>query len=98
MTIDKCLVAPLACLITADEPAPVRGVRLDDPELWMMFLDVVVGIHAPHLVRSADEIDAELRKDCGRVMQCLRQIIDAAPYQEAKWPPIIATRYTHNPI
>ena len=44
-----------------------------------MLLDVVVGVDAPHLVRPADEVDAELRQDVGRVVQRLGEIVDAAP-------------------
>lgn len=59
-------VSPLAGLIAAEEPAAIGGICLDDPEIGMIALDIVVGVGAPLLVRTADPVNAELRQDVGR--------------------------------
>ena len=94
---DERRVAPLARLVAAREPAAIGRVRLDDPERRMMLLDVVVGVDAPHLVRPADEVDAELRQDVGRVVQRLREIVDAAPHQDVERPRVGAPRALDDP-
>ena len=86
----ESIVAPLALLVAADEPAAIGGIRFDHPELRMVLLDVVVGIHAPLLVRTADPIDPQLRQDVRRVVQRLGKILDAAPDQNMQWSRIVA--------
>ena len=94
----ELFVAPFALLVAADEPAAIGGVRFDHPELRMVLLDVVVGIHAPLLVRTADEIDPQLRQNVRRVVQRLRQVLDAAPDQNMQWPRIVAPRALDDPF
>ncbi len=50
--------------------------------------DVLVGVRAPLLVRAADEVDAQLGQDVRRVVQRLRQILEAAPDQQVERPRI----------
>ena len=64
----------------------------------MVLLDVVVGIHAPLLVRAADEIDPQLRQNVRRVVQRLREILDAAPDQHMQRPRIVAPRALDDPL
>ena len=54
-------IAQIAPLVSAFEPAAIRGVRFDHPEFRVVLFDAVVGIHAPLLVRPADPIDPQLR-------------------------------------
>ena len=91
-------VAPLARLVAADEPAAIGRVRLDDPQLGVVLLDVVVGVDAPHLVRPADEVDAELRQDVGRIVQRLGEVVDAAPDEHIERPRIVAPRAPDDPV
>ena len=77
-------VALVAALIAADEPAVVGGVRLDHPEPRMVRGDVLVGVRAPLLVGAADEVDAQPGQDVRRIVQRLRQILEAAPDQHVE--------------
>jgi hypothetical protein len=76
---DERLVAPRAGLIAADEPAAVGGVGLDDPQVGMVIDEVLIGVGAPFLVRAADPVDPQHRPDVGRVVEGLREILEAAP-------------------
>ena len=75
----ECAVTPFADLVAADEPPAVSGIVLDHPERGVVFMNVVVGVHAPHLVGAADEVDAEFGEDIGGVVQGLGKIFEAAP-------------------
>ena len=98
MSGDEGRVAPLARLIASGEPAAVGGVGLDDPEFRMVTLDVIVSVDAPHFVGSADKIYAELRPDVRRVVQRLREILDAAPHEHMERSRIGAPRTAHDPV
>ena len=63
-----------------------------------MLLDVVVGVDAPHLVRPADEVDAELRQDVGRVVQRLGEVVDSAPDEHPQRARIVAPRGADDPV
>ena len=92
------LVAPLALLIAADEPAAIRRVRFDHPSRRMVLLDVVVSIHAPLLVRTADPINSQLRQNLRHVVQRLSKILDATPNQHMKWPRLVSPRALDDPL
>ena len=77
-------VAPIVRLIAADEPPVVGGVGLDHPERRMVRDDVLVGVRAPFLVGSADEVHAQLRQDVGRVVQRLRQVLETTPDEQVE--------------
>ena len=64
----------------------------------MVRLDVVVGVDAPHLVRPADEVDAELRQDVGRVVQRLGEVLDAAPHEHPEGTRVGLPRAPHDPL
>jgi hypothetical protein len=95
---DERLVAPLTRLVAADEPAAVGGVGLDDPQPRMVGRDVLIGVDAPLLVRPADEVDAELRQDVGRIVQRLGEIVDPAPHQDPQRPPIVTPGASDDPV
>ena len=72
-------IAEVSVLVAAAEPARIRGVGLDHPQVRVRAADVVVGRRRPFLVRAADEIHPELAGDVRRIMQRLRQVVDPAP-------------------
>ena len=94
----ELFVAPFALLVPTDEPAAIGRVRFDHPQLRMILLDVVVGIHAPLLVRTADEIDPQFRQNIRRVVQRLREVLNTAPDQNMKWPRIVSPRAFDDPF
>ena len=59
--------------------------------------DVLVGVGAPLLVGAADEVDAQLRQDVGRVVQRLRQVLEPAPDQHVERPRIGGPRALDDP-
>ena len=59
---------------------------------------VVVGVDAPHLVRPADEVDAELRQDVGGVVQRLGEVLDAPPDQDVQRPRVVASGAPDDPV
>ena len=63
-----------------------------------MLFDVVVGIDAPHLVRTADEVDAQLGQDVRRIVQRLRQVVDAAPHQDIQRSRILGAGALDDPL
>ena len=96
--LHEFLVAPFALLIAAGEPAAIGGVRFDHPELGMVLLDVVVGVHAPLLVRAADEIDAQLWQNVRRIVQRLGEVFNAAPDEDVQRARVVATRTLDDPL
>jgi hypothetical protein len=95
---DEALIAPLARLIPADEPASIGRIRLDHPQRRMLLLDVVVGIHTPHLVRPADEINSQPGQNVRRIVQRLREVLDAAPHEHMQRTRVIAPGAADDPL
>ena len=95
---DKGVVAAIAALVAAGEPSPVGFVGLDYPEAAVARRDIVVGVHAPFQVRSADEINAQLGQDVGRVVERLSEILDAAPHKHVKRSGVIPAGALDDPL
>ena len=95
---DECGVAPLTGLVAAGEPAAIRRVRFDHPQRRVRTLDGCERVDAPHLVRAADEIHAQLRQDVGSIVQRLRQVVDTAPHEHPQRPRIDPPRAAHDPV
>jgi hypothetical protein len=49
------------------------------------------------LFRATDEVDAELRQDVGRIVQRLRQVVDAAPDEHPERARIVPARALDDP-
>ena len=64
----------------------------------MVLLDVIVSLDTPHLVRPADEVDAELRQDVRGVVEGLREVLDPAPDQDVQRPWIVTMGAPDDPV
>lgn len=95
--IREILRGQIAVLVATDEPAVIGRIRLDDPKLRMMHGEVMVGVRAPLLVRSANVVDPQLGQDVGGIVQCLRQVLDAAPDQDVQRTGIVAPGAADDP-
>src|SRR5690606_31811071 len=58
----------------------------------------MIRIDTPLLVGSADEVDPQPGQDIGRVVERLREVLDAAPDQNVQWAWIVAAGTLHDPL